>query len=65
MVSYIDPPRPPPQIQTPQIRLPIIASYSSMSTGSTRNHFNRRFPVSSNQTKSLTYVLAESKLIKY
>ncbi|KAL5241794.1 hypothetical protein ACI65C_009204 [Semiaphis heraclei] len=59
IISYINPPKPPPQIQTPQIRLPIIASYTSMSTGSTRNHINHRFPVSTNQTKSLTYVVSE------
>ncbi|XP_022178090.1 PHD finger protein 7-like isoform X2 [Myzus persicae] len=61
IVTYIEPPKPPPQVvQMPQIRLPIIASYTSMSTGSTRNRFNRSFPVSSNQSKSLTYAMSES-----
>ncbi|KAL4143815.1 hypothetical protein QTP88_006091 [Uroleucon formosanum] len=60
-ITYIDPPRPQPQvIQTPQIRLPIIASYTSMSTGSTRNRFHRRFPISNNQSKSLTYIISGS-----
>ncbi|XP_001945076.2 PHD finger protein 7 isoform X2 [Acyrthosiphon pisum] len=58
-ITYINPPQP-QVIQTPQIRLPVIASYTSMSTGSTRSRFHRRFPISASQSKSLTYVISDS-----
>ncbi|CAI6366585.1 unnamed protein product [Macrosiphum euphorbiae] len=60
-IAYITPPGPQPQIiQTPQNRLPLVATFSSMGPGSTRNRFNRRFSISTNQSKSLTYIISDS-----
>lgn len=58
-MSYIDPPKPPhiQAIQTPQIRLPVIASYESIST---RNRLGRRFTLT-NQPRPMTYVISGSK----
>ncbi|XP_025198524.1 PHD finger protein 7-like isoform X2 [Melanaphis sacchari] len=60
-VTYIDPPKIPhiQVIQTPQIRLPVISGYSSISTDSTRN-LDRRFALSANESKSLTYIFQGS-----
>jgi len=51
-MTYIDPPKPPhiQPVQTPQIRLPVIASYASI--GGNRNRLGRR---------PMTYVISGSK----
>jgi len=61
-MTFIEPPKIPhiQVAQTPQIRLPVISSYTSMSTGTTRNRISRRFGLSGNQPKTLSYVITGS-----
>jgi len=63
-VTFIEPPKILPHmqvVQAPQIRMPVISSYTSISTGTTRNRISRRFALSGNQPKTLAYVIAASK----
>jgi len=58
-MTYIDPPKP-PHIQvnsTPQIQLPVIASYESLDT---RNRLGRRYTLT-NQPRPIAYVITGSK----
>ncbi|XP_027844173.1 G2/M phase-specific E3 ubiquitin-protein ligase-like isoform X2 [Aphis gossypii] len=57
-MTYIDPPKQPlmQPVQTPQIRLPVIASYASIRG---RNRLGRRFTLT-NQSRPMTYVISGS-----